>query len=70
MQILLIQVEHMNVSVIKLTRIKLCDKKKAGRPSASRRTVTNEEALTTQSKARTYDKKLCIIFQRTGESCI
>ena len=40
-------------------------KRKAGRPSASRRTVTNEEALTTQSKARPYDKKLCIIFQRT-----
>ena len=38
-------------------------KRKAGRPSASRRTVTNEEALTTQSKARTYDKKLCIIFK-------
>ena len=41
-------------------------KRKAGRPSASGITVTNEEALMTRSKAITYDKTLCIICQRTG----
>ena len=41
-------------------------KRKPGRRSTSGITVTNKEALTTRSKAITYDKRLGIICQRTG----
>ena len=41
-------------------------KRKACRSSANGITVTNEEVLTTRSKAITYDKTLCLICQKTG----
>ena len=43
-------------------------KRESGTLPASGSTVTNEEVLTTQSKAITYDKTLSIICQRTGGS--
>ena len=39
-------------------------KRKACRSSATGITVTNEEVLTTRSKAITYDKTLCLICQK------
>ena len=41
-------------------------KQKAGRPSSSTTQAEKDEILTTRSKVKVFDRKLCIICQTTG----
>ena len=41
-------------------------KQKAGRPSSSTTQAEEDEILTTRSKVKVFDRKLCIICQTTG----